>query len=292
MRVDGVISVGLDRRRRPDRPRRRPAGAQQPGQLPDGLQAAAAGVRRGHPRRPRHGLGRAARLAHHRLSSSNVWSRVRRARARSRTSARSSVLILILLSDRKAYWVSKADRIRVTPHGLRQHHRRCVLRSPRTAGDRLRPGRDRPQHPVRLHRPAQLRPGRLHGRSAPSASRSASSTYGPPVLGRHGHRAWSLPLVLALILGVPTLRLRADYLAIATIAASEILRLVFGSVEIKRHFGGSNGLTGYRRHVLRPQPVRRPASTSASPASRPRRPVGDDGRLDARRLWLPAGLGC
>ncbi|WP_166139704.1 branched-chain amino acid ABC transporter permease [Nocardioides ochotonae] len=52
-------------------------------------------------------------------------------------------------------------------------------------------------------------------------------------------------LVLALVLGFPTLRLRADYLAIATIATAEILRLVFGSVEMKDQFGGSNGLTGY-----------------------------------------------
>ena len=34
------------------------------------------------------------------------------------------------------------------------------------------------------------------------------------------------PIVLALLLGAPTLRLRADYLAIATIAAAEILRLM------------------------------------------------------------------
>ena len=39
--------------------------------------------------------------------------------------------------------------------------------------------------------------------------------------------------LLALVLGVPTLRLRADYLAIVTIATAEILRLVFGAVEIK-----------------------------------------------------------
>ena len=52
-------------------------------------------------------------------------------------------------------------------------------------------------------------------------------------------------VVLAVILGVPTLRLRADYLAIATIATSEILRLIFGSVEAKETFGGSNGLTGF-----------------------------------------------
>lgn len=53
------------------------------------------------------------------------------------------------------------------------------------------------------------------------------------------------PIVLAIILGVPTLRLRADYLAIATIATAEILRLVFGAVETKDVFGGSNGLNGF-----------------------------------------------
>ncbi|CAN5141049.1 branched-chain amino acid ABC transporter permease [soil metagenome] len=51
--------------------------------------------------------------------------------------------------------------------------------------------------------------------------------------------------VLALLLGIPTLRLRADYLAIATIATSEILRLLFGSVTLKDQFGGSNGLQGF-----------------------------------------------
>lgn len=57
--------------------------------------------------------------------------------------------------------------------------------------------------------------------------------------------AFLAPLALAIVLGLPTLRLRADYLAIATIATSEVLRLVFGSVEMKDTFGGSNGLTGY-----------------------------------------------
>lgn len=52
-------------------------------------------------------------------------------------------------------------------------------------------------------------------------------------------------VLLALVLGVQTLRLRADYLAIVTIAAAEILRLIFGAVEFKGTFGGSNGLTGY-----------------------------------------------
>lgn len=39
----------------------------------------------------------------------------------------------------------------------------------------------------------------------------------------------ALALLLAVLLGVPTLRLRGDYLAISTIAAAEILRLLFRS---------------------------------------------------------------
>ena len=49
-------------------------------------------------------------------------------------------------------------------------------------------------------------------------------------------------IVLALLLGVPTLRLRADYLAIVTIAAAEIIRLVLGSVTLSEYFGGRDGL--------------------------------------------------
>jgi branched-chain amino acid transport system permease protein len=47
-----------------------------------------------------------------------------------------------------------------------------------------------------------------------------------------------LSVVLALLLGIPTLRLRADYLAIVTIAAAEIIRQVIGSVSLKDSFGG------------------------------------------------------
>ena len=49
-------------------------------------------------------------------------------------------------------------------------------------------------------------------------------------------------VVLALLLGAPTLRLRADYLAIVTIAAAEIVRLVFRSVTLSEYTGGSDGL--------------------------------------------------
>jgi branched-chain amino acid transport system permease protein len=52
-------------------------------------------------------------------------------------------------------------------------------------------------------------------------------------------------VVLALLLGLPTLRLRADYLAIVTIAAAEILRLITRSTSMTEFSGGTQGLTGY-----------------------------------------------
>ncbi|MFC4007494.1 branched-chain amino acid ABC transporter permease [Nonomuraea purpurea] len=52
-------------------------------------------------------------------------------------------------------------------------------------------------------------------------------------------------VVLALLMGIPTLHLRADYLAIVTIAVAEIIRLVFRSVAFKDVFGGSDGRRGF-----------------------------------------------
>ncbi len=52
-------------------------------------------------------------------------------------------------------------------------------------------------------------------------------------------------VVLALLLGIPTLRLRADYLAIVTIAAAEILRLITRSTSMTDFSGGTQGLTGF-----------------------------------------------
>jgi branched-chain amino acid transport system permease protein len=54
-----------------------------------------------------------------------------------------------------------------------------------------------------------------------------------------------LTVVLALLLGIPTLRLRADYLAIVTIAAAEIIRQTVGSVTLLKYFGGQDGLTAF-----------------------------------------------
>ncbi|MDR7278078.1 branched-chain amino acid ABC transporter permease [Catenuloplanes atrovinosus] len=52
-------------------------------------------------------------------------------------------------------------------------------------------------------------------------------------------------VLLALLLGIPTLRLRADYLAIVTIAAAEIIRLLFRSVSLSEWTGGSDGLQAF-----------------------------------------------
>lgn len=62
-------------------------------------------------------------------------------------------------------------------------------------------------------------------------------------------------VVLALILGVPTLRLRADYLAIATIAAAEAIRQVLGAASLKDQFGGQDGRYGFSDAVQSLNPI-------------------------------------
>jgi branched-chain amino acid transport system permease protein len=62
---------------------------------------------------------------------------------------------------------------------------------------------------------------------------------------------WALPLMLccsvllALLMGLPTLRLRADYLAIVTIAIAEIIRLFLNSTRFTWLTGGSDGRNGW-----------------------------------------------
>ncbi|GHG51749.1 branched-chain amino acid ABC transporter permease [Flavimobilis marinus] len=53
-----------------------------------------------------------------------------------------------------------------------------------------------------------------------------------------------LAVIFATILGIPTLKLRGDYLAIVTIAAAEIVRLVGRSTALTDLTGASNGLLG------------------------------------------------
>jgi neutral amino acid transport system permease protein len=56
-------------------------------------------------------------------------------------------------------------------------------------------------------------------------------------------------VVFALLLGIPTLRLRSDYLAIVTIAAAEIIRIFMRSVRFTWLTGGSDGINGFTKFL-------------------------------------------
>jgi branched-chain amino acid transport system permease protein len=62
-------------------------------------------------------------------------------------------------------------------------------------------------------------------------------------------------VVFALILGIPTLRLRGDYLAIVTIAAAEVLRLLFLTGEYDAVTGSADGLSGYHASFRAANPI-------------------------------------
>ena len=66
-----------------------------------------------------------------------------------------------------------------------------------------------------------------------------------------------LSVLLAFLLGIPTLRLRSDYLAIVTIAASEMLRYLVSTTSAQPLTGGPQGLNGYSSEFygLNPIPV-------------------------------------
>jgi ABC-type branched-subunit amino acid transport system permease subunit len=79
----------------------------------------------------------------------------------------------------------------------------------------------------------------------------------------------ALCAVLALLLGVPTLRLRADYLAIVTIAAAEIIRQTVGSVSLLRYFGGQDGLQGFNDSFTNLNPFSAPVGIPGVVSWRP-----------------------
>lgn len=75
--------------------------------------------------------------------------------------------------------------------------------------------------------------------------------YGFAIATIHGAALWQAVLIaalagagFALLLGIPTLKLRGDYLAIVTISAAEIVRMVGRSTVLDDWTGGSSGLTG------------------------------------------------
>lgn len=81
-------------------------------------------------------------------------------------------------------------------------------------------------------------------------------------------------VILALLLGIPTLRLRADYLAIVTIAIAEIIRLFLNSVRFTWLTGGNDGLQGFTRFMENANPF--PAGGATVWAQ----------KIDGYRLWL------
>ena len=64
-------------------------------------------------------------------------------------------------------------------------------------------------------------------------------------------------ILLSFVLGIPTLRLRSDYLAIVTIAAAEILRFIVSTTGLEKVTGGSQGLSGFASefYALNPFPA-------------------------------------
>lgn len=84
-----------------------------------------------------------------------------------------------------------------------------------------------------------------------------------------GVATWGLPMwlgllltvvaavVYALLLGLPTVRLRADYLAITTLAAGESLRLLFRSQATEDVTGGVFGLTRFANSFYDLNPIPR-----------------------------------
>lgn len=62
-------------------------------------------------------------------------------------------------------------------------------------------------------------------------------------------------IIFALLMGLPTLRLRGDYLAIVTIAAAEVVRLLFLTNTFASITGSADGLSGYHDSFRAANPI-------------------------------------
>jgi neutral amino acid transport system permease protein len=105
--------------------------------------------------------------------------------------------------------------------------------------------------------------------------------YGTAISADGGVPLWLAVLIgiasavaLGLLLGIPTLRLRTDYLAIVTISAAEILRISAGSRQLEGLTGGAFGIGGFAN-----------AFFDLNPISPGRYGVGDVS-FDHRALWI------
>ena len=107
--------------------------------------------------------------------------------------------------------------------------------------------------------------------------------------------AMAAAAVFALILGIPTLKLRGDYLAIVTIAAAEIVRLVGRSTALTEITGASSGLRGNEyKHTFTGRVAVPGHRLVAGPVlvrhQRVEQLVDPHRRVGRRRPRLPAGL--
>ena len=62
-------------------------------------------------------------------------------------------------------------------------------------------------------------------------------------------------VIMAFILGIPTLRLRSDYLAIVTIAAAEVFRFIVSTTSAQPITGGPQGLNEYSSEFWAMNPI-------------------------------------
>lgn len=107
--------------------------------------------------------------------------------------------------------------------------------------------------------------------------------YGMGIAADNGWSIWEgfavgigAAVVLGLLLGIPTLRLRGDYLAIVTIASAEILRLVANARPSEPLTGGSRGIGGLSGKLGFFDPNFIPDGNYG---------IGDSFVFNARQLW-------
>ena len=124
--------------------------------------------------------------------------------------------------------------------------------------------------------------------------------YGFAITVRFGGPFWLAVLVaivaatlFALILGLPTLKLRGDYLAIVTIAAAEIIRIVGGNQQLAPITGGvagiGNQVVQHRVHGAVAVPAGRLVRAGAVPVpAHARATAGSSGIV----CWARAGRSC
>ncbi|MCB0978976.1 MAG: branched-chain amino acid ABC transporter permease [Acidimicrobiales bacterium] len=107
--------------------------------------------------------------------------------------------------------------------------------------------------------------------------------YGVGIAADQGWSIWTgfalgigAAVVLGLLLGIPTLRLRGDYLAIVTIAAAEILRLLANARPSEPLTGGSRGIGGLSARLGFYRPNFIPSGTYG---------IGDSFVFSSGQLW-------